>query len=196
MIAIVAGDQAIRVMSVVCVKADALRVCAGAGTVEAANERCYRDMFHDAIERFEYFLTTGENAQGAYGLVVIDQKSRQFDAALRGVASDLLARGTSYAQIQHVIDGVMVTPSQHSVGLQVADFVAGAIHRLVEYADDRYWQIMRRNVHTDWHSDPLGAGVKRYPTRPGYGSGPLVLPEPADVVVAITVDPLRGRGAR
>lgn len=150
-------------------------------------------MFHDAIERFEYFLTTGANAAGAYGLVVVDQKSKQFDAALRAVASDLLERGTTYARIQHVIDGVLVTPSHHSVGLQVADFVVGGVHRLVEYGDDRYWQIMRRNVHTDWHGEPLGAGVKRYPSRPGFGTGALTLPDPVDVVVLMTTDPLRSR---
>lgn len=180
---------------VVCVKADALRFCGGEGS-EAANERCYRDMFHDAIERFEYFQTTGTNAAGAYGMVVIDQKSRQFDSALRRVAADLLARGTTYTGIRHVIDGVMVTPSHHSIGPQVADFVAGGIHRLVEYGDERYWQILRPNVHTDWHGQVLGAGVKRYPTRPGFGTGPLILPELAEAVMTITVDPFPGRGGR
>jgi hypothetical protein len=191
MVAIVAEDPAIRVLSAICVKQDALRVCGGEGSRDAVNGRCYRDMFHDAIERYEYFLTTLANRHGAFGHVVVDQKSQQFDDTLRATCADLLTHGTQYTRVTHVIDGVMVAPSHHSRGLQVADFVAGAIHRWFEYNDDRYLQIVYDNLHTDWMGDVLGAGIKRYPSTPAYGSGPLMLPEQRQVLIVTTVDPFR-----
>lgn len=190
MLVVVGDNPAIRVLSVVCVKADALRVCGGEATHAAANERCYRDMFNDAIERYEYMLKSVSPRGEAFGHLVADQKSRQFDNVLRETCSYLIKNGTKFATIDHLIDGVKVSPSHHSIGLQVADFVAGAIHRWVEHDDDRYLQIIYGNLHTDWTGDPLGAGVKRYPSTPSYGSRPLMLPEKREVLVLRKTDPL------
>jgi hypothetical protein len=165
MMMIVAEDDAIRVLSVVCVKSDAMRVCGGAGDKNAVNERCYADMFNDAIERYEYFLTTLGNRDGVFGHIVVDEKSRHFDNVLREVCDELLAHGTRFADIEHVIGGLNVSPSHHSHGLQVADFVAGAIHRWFEKEDDRYLQVIHENLHSDYMGDVIGAGIKRYPSR-------------------------------
>lgn len=151
MMMIAAEDEAIRVLSVVCVKSEAMRVCGGAGDKTAVNSKCYGHMFSDAIERYEYFLTTLANRDGAFGHMVVDEKSRHFDNVLREICDDLLAHGTRFAHIEHVIDGLSVSPSHHSPGLQVADFVAGGIHRWFEMDDDRYLQTSRTTcTPTTW----------------------------------------------
>jgi hypothetical protein len=50
---VVAADPAIRIICVYCAKSAAMNVCK---YDDDPDERCYRDMFQDAIERFEYFL--------------------------------------------------------------------------------------------------------------------------------------------
>lgn len=147
-----------RVMFVWCVKDDALTVCTGT----EPDKRCYRDMFHDALERFEYFLTTG---QLAYGHVVIDKKSNKFDETIRFASAELLRKGTSYVNINHIIDGVNVADSAVNFGLRMADYVVGAVHRHLESGYSGYYSNIEPIVHRDGWGHLDGVGAKRFPSQ-------------------------------
>jgi hypothetical protein len=166
----------IRVMCVWCVKDDAKLICSNSPDPDG---RCYRDMFHDVVERYEYFLTTGENEPGAYGHIVMDEKSKKFDKTIRHTCSELINRGTAFTNIHHVIDGVHISPSGTSLGIRMADYVAGAINSHLEYNYSGYVEHIMDNFHRDYHGNIDGVGAKRFPSQQKLPGSPVLFPKPS-----------------
>lgn len=165
-----------RVMFVWCVKKDARVICRGMG--DEADERCYRDMFHDALERYEIFLTRGDNAPGTFGHVVIDRKNGKFDRAVEYTCDELLRKGSAFVDIRHVVDGVHVGDSRRSLGLRMADYVVGAVQRHLESGDSGYFQRIAGAVHADGWGHVDGAGAKRFPSQQKYLDSLATFPVP------------------
>ncbi|MFN2490816.1 MAG: DUF3800 domain-containing protein [Actinomycetota bacterium] len=154
---VVAADSGIRIICVYCVKAAAMNVCQ---YDPDPDERCYRDMFQDAIERYEYLL----RGAGIYGSIVIDQKSGKLDKVIRETAADLLVHGTRFTNIERVVDGLSVNPSSLSYGLQMSDFVVGALHTCLRNDIAAHALRVRANFHRKADGTAAGAGIKRYPS--------------------------------
>jgi hypothetical protein len=125
-------------------------------------------MFHDMIERYEFFLTIGPNAAGAYGHIVIDEKSKKFDKAIRHTCAELINEGTTFTNVHHVIDGVHISPSGTSLGLRMADYVVGAINSHLEHNYSAYVERIMGSFHRDSSGNLDGVGAKRYPTRKSH----------------------------
>jgi hypothetical protein len=98
----------------------------------AAKQR-RRDLFRTAedvyaqslmwlAERYQRFLARGDS----YGVVVVDSRRDEVDQRLRRFFERLQREGTPYLKLERIVDALLLGPSQHSIGLQCADLVAGS----------------------------------------------------------------------
>jgi hypothetical protein len=73
---------------------------------------------------------------------------------------------------KNLIEGLFLTPSHLSVGIQMVDMVAGAIWRRFE-ANDSYWfDVIKPSLRTSAGGVLDGFGICRFPKR-GW-TGPIV----------------------
>lgn len=100
-------------------------------------DRDAEDMYHDAFEavcaRFQYYLQDMQRATTGspfYGMVVIDERNNQQNKQLDNFHFDLLNNHDSRrADYNNLVEGLFIAASHHSVGVQFADLVAGAVYR-------------------------------------------------------------------
>ncbi|MDZ7660905.1 DUF3800 domain-containing protein [Thiohalophilus sp.] len=76
----------------------------------------------------------------------IDPVSRQKDKTLREAYSELYRNGDLYKRYSHIKDSLNIEYSHHSVGIQVADFLAGAFGSLLNERDLGR-EVYRRTIH-------------------------------------------------
>jgi hypothetical protein len=55
----------------------------------------------------------------------------------------------------NLIEGLFFSPSHHSIGIQFADLISGAIFRNYEKQDDRWYKIIRKKL---WEPKPELSG--------------------------------------
>ncbi|MEW6245651.1 MAG: DUF3800 domain-containing protein [Nitrospirota bacterium] len=76
------------------------------------------------IERYQYYLRAARDQ----GIVVQDRRHERQDMRLRAFYDRLMSRGSYWTTFTNIIEGVFLTPSEYSVGIQLADFVVGALY--------------------------------------------------------------------
>lgn len=92
----------------------------------------YAYSYKQLVERFQYHLQELSRSTGAeqLGIVVADHRGRDEDARLRRYHQLLLnATGQNISKLDKLVEGIFLTPSDTSVGIQLADMVAGAVNR-------------------------------------------------------------------
>jgi hypothetical protein len=93
------------------------------------------------------------------GLVVCDEEQAD-DEALRSVTR----KGSWYVRFFSIIDTLSFMPSTESIGVQLADLVAGSVSRYLNTGDAGYmrciWSAFRKN---EWDGRVNGYGIKVYP---------------------------------
>ena len=89
--------------------------------------------------------------QQLLGIVVQDQRHPGQDIRLRAFYRSLLAAGTYWTRFPNVIEGVFLSPSDFSTGLQLADFTAGAIYaaHCSPKKDSKYFNVIRGKITGD-----------------------------------------------
>lgn len=112
------------------------------------------------MERFQYYL----NATGDFGIVVQDQRQEKQDLRLRAFYRSLLVAGTRWTIFPNIIEGVFLTPSHFSTGIQLADFVAGATYAAhgSDNPDHKFYNIIRGKV-TGNKQTGVRHGFKKWP---------------------------------
>jgi Protein of unknown function (DUF3800) len=70
-------------------------------------------------ERFHHLLDSEDDL----GLIVVDSRFREDDQRLRRFFADLTKDGTPYMQLPRIIEGLLLGPSNYSIGLQCADLI-------------------------------------------------------------------------
>lgn len=128
------------------------------------------DIYHLAYkgvtERFQYHLQDLSREVGTkqLGLVVSDHRGRDDDKVLRGVHQKLLhSRGEFISSYDNFVEGLFLTPSHHSIGIQLADIVAGAVWRYFERDDERCFEALRPSLRTDRKGSIDGYGLIKSP---------------------------------
>ncbi len=129
----------------------------------------YYYTYKPVTERFQYYLQDLSRTIGSAepGLVVCDQQSCGMrDGLLRDLHQRLLqVEGQNTSKYENMVEGLMLAPSHHSVGVQLADIVVGAVGRFFNRKDDRWFQLLepswRRNPKT---GKKEGWGLVRFPT--------------------------------
>lgn len=124
------------------------------------------DLFNETykvlLERYEYHLAPTSAKTKKYGLIIEDQTSGPTqDKRVREFAERIVRSGTEFAEIKHLIETIMFVPSDVSIGIQYADFCVGAVGRKYNSGDDKYFQIIEKNLRG--YPKYLGKGLKEYP---------------------------------
>lgn len=107
----------------------------------------YENAVSLAMERFQYYLRATKDL----GIVVQDQRHPNQDKRLRAFYRSLLTAGTRWTRFPNVIEGVFLTPSDFSTGIQLADFIAGATFaaHCTGKRDTKYFNIIRGKITGD-----------------------------------------------
>lgn len=129
------------------------------------------DMYHDAFEavcaRFQYYLQDMQRATTGspfYGMVVIDERNNQQNKQLDNFHFDLLNNHDSRrADYNNLVEGLFIAASHHSVGVQFADLVAGAVYRKVSKGDSSFYDVIRGNIRCRSNGDVNGYGIVSVP---------------------------------
>jgi hypothetical protein len=112
------------------------------------------------MERFQYYLRATKDL----GIVVQDQRHPSQDIRLRGFYRGLLTSGTYWTKFPSIIEGVFLSPSHFSTGIQLADFTAGAIYAAYGSAtkDRKYFNVIRGKITGDARTGKRH-GFKQWP---------------------------------
>jgi hypothetical protein len=74
----------------------------------------------------------------------------------------LIKKGTYWTKFPQIIEGILLTSSKYSIGIQSADFCVGAIFRKYEKGDNTYFKIIRDKFTRRWYGIQKG-GLKFWP---------------------------------
>ncbi|PNI10097.1 hypothetical protein CXX84_01045 [Arthrobacter sp. AFG7.2] len=109
-------------------------------------------------------------AYNTSGLIVMDEEQAD-DKALRAATRG----GSAFMQFGRLIDTISFMPSDESIGVQIADLIAGAIGRYLNHQDPGYLRVIWPRVrHVHGQRDRYG--IKLYPK--GQCLTPPVQPVP------------------
>ena len=121
-------------------------------------EDIYEHTLVPTIERFQYFL----GHKQCYGIVIQDQRETHQDTHLRRFFQNLITKGTYWTKFPRIIEGIFLTASEYSIGIQCADFCVGAIFRKHERKDDTYFNIISNKFKGSWYKT-VKDGLKYWP---------------------------------
>lgn len=128
----------------------------------------YLYTYKTLTERFQYYLQDMSRAVGdkQLGIVVADHRGKTQDELLRKRHAGLVAeRGVFTSAYQNYVEIVFLTPSHYSVGIQLADMVAGAIGRKYNVGDDRYFAQIKGAIRTSTAGRMDGFGLVKFPKK-------------------------------
>ena len=167
---IITNGKSLRIISGVCDAPLAYQL----GNVNQQEDIYFRT-YKVVTERFQYFLQDITRQSGHYtsGLVIADQRSGRQDNRLREQHERLVRDERMFTTTyKNFIESIFFSPSHMSVGIQLADMVAGAIWRYHEHGDDTWLNLIRPAFRTNGRGVIDGYGVARFP-KAGW-SGPIV----------------------
>lgn len=123
-------------------------------------QQLYHFAYKPITERFQYFLQD----QNSLGIIVADHRGRDSDKMLRAhhaaLTSNPKATRSGYNRL---IEGLFLQDSEHSVGIQIADFVAGSIHRAYAANDGSHATAIKGRIRSDEQGNVLGRGLVLHP---------------------------------
>ena len=114
-------------------------------------------------------LTAAKNG-GAYtgtracGIVVCDHRQNPDDTALRELHQRLVSGyGVYTSKYDNLVEGLFLAPSHMSVGIQLADMVAGAVFRKFENGDSRFFDQIQSSFRRSDTGVLKGYGLIEWP---------------------------------
>jgi hypothetical protein len=147
-------------------------VCSAASAYEMSSLQSQEDLYHGTYkpvtERFQYYLQDISRASGSrqFGIVVADHRNQQNDLRLRRHHQKLLyASGEFITQYNNLIEGLFLAPSNLSVGIQLADLVAGSIWRKFERGDSTYYDLLTPAIRRGPSGAIDGYGIVKFPKK-------------------------------
>lgn len=147
-------------------------VVSHAAAYEMPSVNCQDDIYHlgykGLTERFQYHLQGVSTSAGRkeYGIIVADHRGTNDDRMLRQVHQKLLhAKSPTISTYKNLIEGLFLEPSHMSVGIQLADLVAGAVWRKFERDDDTWFNALEPTLRRDSKGCVDGWGIVKAPTK-------------------------------
>jgi hypothetical protein len=113
-------------------------------------------------ERFHHLLDANDDL----GLIVVDSRFREDDQRLRRFFSDLTKEGTPFMQLPRIVEGLFLSPSHYSIGLQCADLVVAMTanaERGPGQGRGYMRKLLRRFAVHPSTGELEGVGLKRFP---------------------------------
>lgn len=132
-----------------------------------APEDIYHQAYKSVSERFQYHLQDVSRQVGEkqLGIVIADHRGKKQDEGLRVRHRQLVEETSEFiSRYDNYVETIFLTPSHHSVGIQLADMVAGAIGRALNFKDSSF----ARLIMPSFRKSPLGKiggwGFVRFPS--------------------------------
>lgn len=158
---LITARKSIKVLAVVTAVATAYNL----PTVNNADD-LYQFSYKPITERFQYFLQDMERDTGqkTNGIIVCDHRGPKDDKRLQELHQKLLHQDGIYlSSYKNLIEGLFIAPSHWSVGIQLADLVAGAVFRKFERGDDRFFNLIKGSFRTGPGGKLEGYGLIKVP---------------------------------
>jgi len=162
-VAIIAAEQSVKIIAGLC-------DCVLA--YEKANVNTQNDIYYQTYkvvtERFQYYLQDVRKSNGtpARGIIVADHRGHDDDRRLRIQHQRLVEEdAVNTASYKDMVEGLFLAPSHMSVGIQLADLVAGAIWRRFDANDSHWFDRIAPSIRTGPSGKIDGYGIARVPHR-------------------------------
>jgi hypothetical protein len=129
-------------------------------------EDLYHYTYKPISERFQYHLQDVSKVVGRKetGIIVVDHRAADQDYRLRQAHERLTKTdGLFTANYRNLVESLFFLPSHISVGVQLADIVAGAVWRKFEKNDDSYYKMFEPSLRRSASGVVEGYGIVKAP---------------------------------
>lgn len=125
-------------------------ICSVAAAYDLPSVSTQADIYHLAYktmsERFQYYLQDEQKMSGGgseYGIIVCDHRGSGDDEKLRRFHETLIhSTAANVSKYKNLIESLFLQKSHLSIGIQLADLVAGAVWRKYERGDSRWYDLI------------------------------------------------------
>ena len=155
------GDGAIKSLAAVCSTEAAYKM-----SMCNTQDDIYHLTYKVISERFQYFLQDISKVSGRkeFGIIVGDHRGADDDKRLRMHHQKLIHSSAEFtSKYSNMIESLFLHPSHLSVGIQLADMVAGAVWRKFERDDDRHYDCLESCIRRSGKGIVDGYGIVRVP---------------------------------
>lgn len=161
-------------------KRKSIKIVACAADAKVAYDTCpyvtsAEDLYHytykPVSERFQYHLQDVSRAVGdkQLGIIVADPRGKKQDESLRKEHHRLIEENSPFVSTyENYVETIFLTPSHLSVGIQLADMVAGAVGRALNSKESRFARLLKPAFRARPNGKIEGFGFVRFPMR-GWG---------------------------
>lgn len=130
-------------------------------------EDLYHHTYKPVSERFQYHLQDLTRAVGRAetGIIVADHRGPIPDARFRSAHERLLKKTQNdfTSDYPNLVESLFFLPSEISVGIQLADMVAGAVWRKFEKGDDYCYRQLEPSLRKSPSGKVEGFGIVKFP---------------------------------
>jgi len=126
----------------------------------------YQFTYKPITERFQYYLQDLERESGQpnNGIIVCDHRGPKDDKRLQALHQRLLNESAEhFSKYENLIEGLFIAPSHWSIGIQLADMVAGAVYRKYVAGDDRFFNQVESTFRKSPGGNIEGYGLVKHP---------------------------------
>lgn len=152
----------------------AIKIISCVTSVEAVYDRPsitdQNDIYHltykGVTERFQYYLQDASRVTGQsqYGMIISDHRMANDDKKLRARHHRLMDGKEEFtSNYPNIVETIFFSPSEASIGLQLADMVAGAINRAYEHGDNRFARMLKPAFRASPTGEIVGYGLVKMP---------------------------------
>tara|TARA_R110002110_G_scaffold157158_1_gene352977 strand:+ start:489 stop:1244 length:756 start_codon:yes stop_codon:yes gene_type:complete len=160
---IICSDRAVKTIAAICSVPAAYEL----PSVTTQND-VYQLTYKTITERFQYHLqdVTRESGRKEYGLIIGDHRGSKDDKSLRAHHQKLIySSAGNTSKYENLIEGLLLQPSHLSIGIQLADMVAGAVWRKYEREDEYSYNLMSSSLRCRQDGRVDGYGIIKVPMR-------------------------------
>jgi hypothetical protein len=126
----------------------------------------YHFTYKPLSERFQYYLQDLSRLVGRTecGIIVADHRGAKDDERFRGAHERLLnERNIWTSKYGNMVESLFFQPSNLSIGVQLADMVAGAVWRKYEKGDERWYKALEPSLRKAPNGSVDGYGIIKFP---------------------------------
>ena len=168
---IITKDKSLRIIAGVCDASLAYNI-----RDVTEQEDIYFRTYKVVTERFQYFLQDITQASGrkTSGIIVADHRNNRQDNRMREQHERLVRETQNQytSAYNNFIESIFLSPSHMSIGIQLADMVAGAVWRFYEKNDSRWLDLIKSAFRTNKQGVIDGFGLARFPKQ--EWTGPII----------------------
>jgi hypothetical protein len=160
---LICSESSVRTMASICSAKAAYQMPS-----VTAQDDIYHLTYKTISERFQYYLQDLSSLVGRkeFGIIVGDHRTSRDDTRLRRYHQMLLHSSVEFtSKYPNLIESLFLEPSNLSIGIQLADMVAGAAWRKFERNDDRWYSALEPSLRRSKSGRLDGYGIVKVPKR-------------------------------